>query len=238
MSDILTKVFTFKAEQTQENVVKIEGYIAKYGNVDSQGDRFVPGVFAESVDKLKKSGRRLGMYWMHKYDMVIGGFTDFWEKEDGLWGVGEIIMEAPIAKQAGLAAQKGYVNALSIGAKALSWYKDDAGIRNITKAELKEGSVVSFPANEQALFSIAKYNEDLVNASSLAQLHDYMSLHGIKDEMQNVLIAKAYEIKSKHKNKSDGREALLESGETLQDGLKKALELTEKLKNLTKGLNA
>lgn len=70
---------------TDEGV--FEAIVAAY-NVDSVGDKIIPGAFAESIDAWKASGDPIPVLWSHMSqdpDYHIGWVLDAEERAEGLW---------------------------------------------------------------------------------------------------------------------------------------------------------
>jgi len=60
---------TIKAAGTHEGTEEgvFEAYVATY-DVDSVGDRIIPGAFAKTLDEWKASGDPIPVVWSHKSD--------------------------------------------------------------------------------------------------------------------------------------------------------------------------
>lgn len=72
-------------EGTDEGV--FEAIVAAY-NVDSVGDRIIPGAFADTLAAWKSSGDPIPVLWSHMShdpDMHIGWVLDAEERDEGLW---------------------------------------------------------------------------------------------------------------------------------------------------------
>lgn len=82
---------------TDEGV--FEAIVAAY-NVDSVGDRIIPGAFAETLAEWAKSGDPVPVLWAHMShdpEYHIGYLEDARETPDGLWVRGRIDMDEPKA---------------------------------------------------------------------------------------------------------------------------------------------
>jgi uncharacterized protein len=77
--------------------------VAVFGNVDSVGDRIVPGAFTESLKVWEDSGNPIPVIWSHDWMdpfSHIGSVVKAEETEDGLEVVGQLDLEDnPVAKQ-------------------------------------------------------------------------------------------------------------------------------------------
>lgn len=86
-------------EGTDEGV--FEAIVAAY-NVDSGGDRIIPGAFADTLAEWAKSGDSIPVYWSHRLDdpdFNIGHVIDARETADGLWVRAQLDMDSPKAAQ-------------------------------------------------------------------------------------------------------------------------------------------
>lgn len=66
---------------------EFEAIVAAY-NVDSVGDKIIPGAFADSLDEWKASGNPIPVLWSHMSqdpDYHIGWVLDVEERAEGLW---------------------------------------------------------------------------------------------------------------------------------------------------------
>lgn len=151
------KQFGFKADSVGEDGT-FTGYGSVFGNVDSYGEVVAPGAFTESLKAIKKSGDPLPMLWQHRSDSPIGGFDTLAEDDRGLKLTGSLLIGSiPLADQAYALMKARIVKGLSIG-----YYEDEisinkeTGIVTLTKLDLVEVSVVTFPANQEAQIDAVK----------------------------------------------------------------------------------
>ncbi len=122
-----------------------EGYGAIFGNVDRDGDVVEPGAFAESL-----KARMPVLLWQHDTKAPIGRFEEVREDEKGLYVKGRLSMQGRGAEAYEL-LRMGALDGLSIGFITREATRDAAtGTRRISKADLMEVSLVTFPANDLA----------------------------------------------------------------------------------------
>jgi HK97 family phage prohead protease len=87
-------------EGTDEGIV--EAIVAAY-NVDSVGDRIIPGAFAKTLARRKESGTVIPFVWSHKSDdpdYHIGEVLEAEERPEGLWVKARIDLDEPKAAKA------------------------------------------------------------------------------------------------------------------------------------------
>jgi len=140
----------------------IKGYASTFDNVDLDGDVIRKGAFAESI----KGGGRFPMFVNHDhYAIPVGGFDSLKEDDQGLYVEGAINLghrDGPSLKSA---VENNDMPAFSIGfqipAKGAMWIEEpeEGGPdREIVKANLKEISIVTFPANPAAKIDSVKFD--------------------------------------------------------------------------------
>lgn len=146
-----------------------EGLLSPYGNVDSGGDVVEQGAYTKT---LKEQGSTRPLLWQHRSDTPIGELT-LEDRPEGLWCKGQLLMALAEAQKAYLLMKAGIVKGLSIGFESI---KDsiESGVRHLKEVKLYEGSIVTFPMNEQALIVSVKgretkgdFNEELNERQTL-----------------------------------------------------------------------
>ncbi|MGE4339821.1 MAG: HK97 family phage prohead protease [Pigmentiphaga sp.] len=131
------------------------GYGSVFSNVDSYGEKVVPGAFAESLAKHRKEGTYPLMLWQHRSDEPIGTWEDLIDDGKGLKGTGRLVMETARGREAHALLKAGAVRGLSIGYREVDT-DQEGSIRLLKKLDLLEISVVSFPANRRARVDAVK----------------------------------------------------------------------------------
>ena len=128
------------------------GYLSVFGNVDFYGEVVQPGAWAQSIADWEKSGEYVPLLWQHLSDEPIGVWRRFEEDKTGLWGEAQVLVDAgPMERRAWAHIQAGSLKGLSPGYYLEKYSIDDAEqIFYIDRADLREGSLVTFPANKEA----------------------------------------------------------------------------------------
>lgn len=134
------------------------GYGSVFGVEDAYKEVVAPGAFADSLKDIKAKGRPVPVLWQHSTRDPIGVYEELKEDKTGLYVKGRLLIEhLPLAKQAHALMQAGAVSGLSIGYLVReSSFDEKTGIRTLTKLELMEISIVTFPANEDARIDAVK----------------------------------------------------------------------------------
>ncbi len=155
--DIKNKVIYFNsrftakaATQDEEDSITIEGY-ASTNDVDRVGDVVPTSVWERGLKNYLLNPIILAY---HNHQMPVGKMVDHRVDERGLW------IKATISDAAGdvyKLVKKGILSAFSIGFRVKdAEYNSSAEVFLIKDLELHEISVVSIPANQNTLFSLAK----------------------------------------------------------------------------------
>lgn len=148
---LLHKQIAFKAD-TIEDDGTFTGYGSVFGNVDSYREIVAPGAFKASLARMKEAGDILPVLWQHDPSKPIGGYTELAEDERGLKTSGFLLKDSvALAREAYALMKARVVKGLSIGYYVRGdSYDEKNSIRTLTELDLREISVVTFPANEQA----------------------------------------------------------------------------------------
>jgi HK97 family phage prohead protease len=136
-----------------------EGYGSVFGVVDSYQEIVAPGAFTESLAELAGKGRTVPVLWQHRQDQPIGIYLEIAEDETGLLVKGKLLIDKVAqAAEAHALMKAGAVTGLSIGYWVReSSYDEKTGIRTLTKLDLVEVSLVTFPANDDARVEAVKF---------------------------------------------------------------------------------
>ena len=139
-----TLTLEVKAEGEDDEYLTIAGYGSVFGNRDNAGDIVMPGAFKECI----ASGKRPKMLWQHDPSQPIGAWDEMREDENGLYMKGRISKKAGKGAEVAALVKMGAIDGLSIGYRTLDYEMDmDSDARKLTKLDLWETSVVTFPAN-------------------------------------------------------------------------------------------
>ena len=135
-----------KVEDKSDDYLTISGYGSVFGNEDKGGDIVMPGAFKACIAE----GRKPKMLWNHDPAQPIGAWDEMSEDERGLRMKGRISRKGKAGEIADL-IEMGGIEGLSIGYRTQEYEMDaEKGVRKLTKLDLWETSVVTFPMNEMA----------------------------------------------------------------------------------------
>lgn len=149
-----TKDFALQVKDLSEDGT-FEGYGSIFGNVDSYGEKVMPGAFVESLARHKREGSNVLMLWNHDPHQPIGVWEDLAEDAKGLWGKGRFLLDIQRAREVYTLAKNRAIGGLSIGYREEDTDQDGA-VRLLKKLGLYEISPVTFPANRRARIESVK----------------------------------------------------------------------------------
>lgn len=155
MSKFTAPVLEIKAlKETGE----FEGYGSTFGGEpDAYGDIIAVGAYADSLAEHRAKGTMPKMYWQHNPDEPIGKWLDAREDDHGLLMHGKLNMNVQRARDAHAHLKAGDIDGLSIGYRIKAYSVDtETGVWTLEKLDLREVSVVSEGANENAVVQSVK----------------------------------------------------------------------------------
>lgn len=186
------KQFGFKADKVEDNGT-FSGYGSVFGNVDSYGEIVAPGAFADSIKRIKDSGDPLPALWQHRSDSPIGGYDVLSEDDRGLKLEGWLMVDdLPLAKQAHALMKRRVIKGMSIGYYVeASLYNEKTGILTLQKLDLREVSIVTFPANDLAQVDAVKHMTAGGRMPSAKEFEGFLREAGFSKTLATALAARA-----------------------------------------------
>ena len=151
MSILKTKAISFDVKAIDD-----EGFFSGYCSVndvkDSYGEVVKKGAFADSIKAWSDKGKMPPILWQHNRSEVIGVWTKLTEDDHGLYGEGRLLVkDVARARETHALMKHGAIDGLSIGYRLQKWsYNEDDNVLELLAIDLKEVSVVTFPANEES----------------------------------------------------------------------------------------
>lgn len=161
MEERLYKSFELKSD---ENGI-VEGYASTWTKTpDSYGDIVIKGAFKETLKKRKATGHPFPLCFNHDFDQIIGAVFEAEEDDYGL-KIRASFLNTPAAQEKRELVKEGIVWQFSfaysvLGVEAPTEEERKQGIyQKLTKLELYEVSLVPVPANQTAIVTEIK-NDD------------------------------------------------------------------------------
>jgi Escherichia/Staphylococcus phage prohead protease len=128
-----------------------EGILASYNTVDLGGDSILPGAFTKT---LQERGNVVPLLWQHKSDTPIGDLT-LSDSPEGLRFKGRLLLELEDARKAYVLLKARVIKGMSIGYDTIKDSVENS-VRQLKELRLWEGSIVTFPMNEEAMVTGVK----------------------------------------------------------------------------------
>jgi len=137
---------------------EIEGYGSTFGGEpDSYGDVIAPGAYSDSLAAHKSAGTMPKMFWQHDSREPIGKWFEAKEDSKGLFLRGKLNMGVQRAREAYELLKERDIDGLSIGYRIKEYSVDtDTGVWTLEKIDLREVSIVSIGANDNATIASVK----------------------------------------------------------------------------------
>ncbi len=129
-----------------------EGYASVFGVVDQVNDKIASGAFKESLAAWRRKKSFPPLLWQHDAAAPVGAWRTMREDSRGLFVKGDLFTaDIPRAQEAYKLLKENVVTGLSIGYRAQeSHIEKKSGVRVLTRLDLIEVSLVTFPANAEA----------------------------------------------------------------------------------------
>ena len=142
------------------------GYASRFGVVDLGRDLVLPGAFTESL--ARRGPRGIKMLFQHDPAEPIGVWLEVREDAHGLFARGRILPEVARGREVLALMRAGAIDGLSIGFRTVEGRTDPkTGVRRLTRVDLWEISVVTFPMLPEARVSAVKNESDLRLAAAI-----------------------------------------------------------------------
>ena len=122
------------------------GYASVFNTVDSYDDIILNGAFNNSIKY-----NNIKLCWQHNINNIIGSINILKEDSVGLYIEGQINRKDIYSY-----VKNGVIDGLSIGYNVNKSYIDSKNRRVLQDIDLKEISIVSFPANKHANITYCK----------------------------------------------------------------------------------
>lgn len=150
MNDIVLKGVKLEAKLSSDKR-RFEAYASTFGNVDHDNDIVLPGAFTKTISEAFPANK-IKVLWQHNWAQPIGRPVAMSQDSKGLITETEL-SKTTLGNDAIALLEDGVIDKLSIGfwipaGKAAT--RPD-GVREIAEVALMEYSLVTFPANDQAV---------------------------------------------------------------------------------------
>jgi HK97 family phage prohead protease len=134
------------------------GYASRFGVVDLGRDLVLPGAFRESLRQRGAQG--IKMLFQHDPSEPIGIWLEVREDALGLFARGRVLPEVARGREVLALMRAGALEGLSIGFRTVEGRTDPkSGVRRLTRIDLWEISVVTFPMLPEARVQAVKRDD-------------------------------------------------------------------------------
>lgn len=140
-----------------ESAGSFKGYASVFYELDDQGDRVLPGAFADTIKQWQSRRQAPKMLWQHDQTEPIGWWKLINEDQQGLYVEGQLLLSLQKAQQIYEMLKSGMIDGLSIGCRVLEAESEiSTGERLLKSLDLFEISLVTFAANTSARIKTIK----------------------------------------------------------------------------------
>lgn len=153
------KIFALdiKSIQESDDGRVFSGYGSTFGNVDRVNDIVEKGAFSKSLEKHKADGSMPSLLLHHDLHRPIGVWTKMEEDDYGLAVEGKLTKGVRDADEAYALLKDGALHSMSIGYRVTrEEYDRKAGVNRLHEIALHEVSLVTIPANAEAIVGAVK----------------------------------------------------------------------------------
>lgn len=222
-------------EDMDDGFFRFEGLASTFGNIDLVDDIVERGAFVDSLsEKMPK------ILWQHDMFEPIGMPEVAKEVEAGLFVVAKLPKDDTLVKGRVIPQMRvGSITEMSIGFRVKEFSIDEKGIRRLEKVDLKEISLVTFPANPLATVTGFKDEAiEMVGAEKAKEINTKRDFEkclresGVFTKDAACILAKFFHGEHENEAKDDGDEdANSEKSEEEIANLKALTALSLKFEN-------
>ncbi len=143
------------ANETMTHNGAFAGYASLFETPDLSNDIIAPGAFAQCL--ARRAPRDIKLLFQHDASQPIGVWTTLREDVRGLYVEGQLALDNSNAANIQALLRSGAIDGLSIGFKTITASRNArTGQRRLTKLDLWEISIVTFPMLPQAKITALK----------------------------------------------------------------------------------
>lgn len=183
--------------ETEDGSGIFEGYASVFGNVDSYGDKVMPGAFSESLAKsFPNDGAGIPCYWSHRMDdpeFILGKTLSAVEDEHGLKVRVSLDLDNPKAAAAYRALKAGAVNQMSFAYEVVDSHfvpekgAKFGGVNELRELNIFEVSVVQIGANTATSIDMVKSAMKNDGSISISTPGAIEQLEEVVDVLRNII---------------------------------------------------
>lgn len=215
MSKLKTKAISFDVKAIDDDGF-FSGYCSVFDVEDSYGDVVKAGAFADTIKAWSDKGKMPPILWQHNRSEVIGVWTKLTEDDHGLYGEGRLLVkDVARAREAHALMKHGAIDGLSIGYRVQKWsFNEEDSVLELLAIDLKEVSIVTFPANESSLVDNIKSILENGNMPTLSEFEKFLRDAGGFSKSQATAIA-GHGLRSLIQGEPEAKQSANNASETL-----------------------
>lgn len=236
------KYKTFSAKVDEETGM-IAGFFSTYDKTpDSYGDIIEPGAFTETIKAREETGHPFPLCFNHDFSAVIGAVKSIEDRERGPY-IEAGLLDTQLAQDVRKMVKSGAIWQFSFAydvleARQPSEEEKKSGVENVlTKLDLFEISVVTVPANQNAVVTEVKAQEPETKSGRRNSAKDADIIKQIRDLAQSLLDDEGDDTEEKAADIEEAQPEVNVATEEPTDcsNSKRASELLEKIKSIKGG---
>lgn len=215
------KYKSFELKAKEDDAGMIAGFFSTYDEEpDSYGDIIRPGAFTETIAKRKESGHPFPLCFNHDFSAIIGAVDVVEDTEKGPY-IEAHFLETEQAQDVRKMLQSGAIYQFSfaydvLGADKPTDEQKKKGIENVlTKLEVFEISVVTVPANQNAVATEVKSIEPETKQGRRNSRKDADTINKIIDLAKSLLDDEGEDTKPDQEEDAKSAEAQPEVNEVI-----------------------
>lgn len=181
--DVAFEIKSLHDDDEDDKFFIFEGLASTFGNLDLVDDIVMPGAFKESIAKQFPV-----VLWQHNSHEPIGMPVELRETIEGLFIKARLPKEDVFVSGRVIPQLRiGSIKTMSIGFFVLKEEFDleDPRIRKLIKIDLKEISLVTFPANPKAVITGVKSLVEILNKTEISEKDKSFLLKNIKENNED-----------------------------------------------------
>ena len=169
-----------------------EGYLSIFGSVDSYGDTVIKGAYEETLMNRKRMPPMLLNH--DQFSVPIGIWQEMKEDDTGLRVKGQLTPGNSQAEQVYAAMKHGAMTGMSIGYRPTKYEENDHGGLDLIKIELREGSVVTMPAEDDARIDVVKFEEEFSSIESVKDFEYALRDAGLSRKLAKSMVSQFKDV--------------------------------------------
>ena len=199
---------TIKNLTSEDGSRSFSGYGSTFGNTDRVGDVVREGAFSKSLNDHKSNGTMPSLLLHHDLNRPIGVWETMSEDAKGLYVEGRLTKGVRDADEAYNLLKDGALHSMSIGYRVVNEeYDRKTGVNYLNEIALHEVSLVTIPANAEAMITAVK---DADGNPNIRELERVLRDAGLSRKEAKAVLAAGFKAIASDEEAADHEELLKE----------------------------